>query len=46
MMKEMKSSFFGNSFKSMLSFFVKQEEVLEEDLNEIIEIIKSNAVKN
>ena len=45
-MKEMKSSFFGNSFKSMLSFFVKQEEVLEEDLNEIIEIIKSNAVKN
>ncbi len=45
-MKEMKSSFFGNSFKSMLSFFVKQEEVSEEDLNEIIEIIKSNAVKN
>ena len=44
-MKEVKSSFFGNSLKSMLSFFVKQEEVSEEDLKEIIEMINSNTVK-
>ena len=44
-MKEVKSSFFGNSLKSMLSFFVKQEEVSEEDLKEIIELINSNTVK-
>lgn len=41
-MKEVKSSFFGNSLKSMLSFFVKQEEVSEEDLKEIMEMINSN----
>jgi predicted transcriptional regulator len=44
-MKEVKSSFFGNSLKSMLSFFVKQEEVSEEELKEIIEMINSNTVK-
>lgn len=44
-MKEVKSSFFGNSLKSMLSFFVKQEEVSEEDLKEIMEMINSNTVK-
>lgn len=40
-MKEMKSTFFGNSLKSMLSFFAKQEEVSEKDLQEIMEMIKS-----
>ena len=40
-MKEVKSTFFGNSLKSMLSFFAKQEEVSEKDLQEIMEIIKS-----
>ena len=44
-MKEVKSSFFGNSLKSMLSFFVKQEEVSEEELKEIMEMINSNTVK-
>ena len=39
-MKEVKSTFFGNSLKSMLSFFAKQEEVSEEDLKEIMELIK------
>lgn len=39
-MKEVKSTFFGNSMKSMLSFFAKQEEVSEEDLQEIMELIK------
>ena len=40
-MKEVKSTFFGNSLKSMLSFFAKQEEVSEKDLQEIMEMIKS-----
>lgn len=39
-MKEVKSTFFGNSLKSMLSFFAKQEEVSEEDLREIMDLIK------
>ena len=39
-MKEVKSTFFGNSLKSMLSYFAKQEEVSEEDLQEIMEMIK------
>ena len=40
-MKEVKSTFFGNSLKSMLSFFAKQEEVSEKDVQEIMEMIKS-----
>lgn len=40
-MKEVKSTFFGNSLKSMLSFFAKQEDVSEEDLAEIVELIKN-----
>ena len=40
-MKEVKITFFGNSLKSMLSFFAKQEEVSEKDLQEIMEMIKS-----
>ena len=40
-LKEVKSTFFGNSLKSMLSFFAKQEEVSEKDLQEIMEMIKS-----
>ncbi len=39
-MKEVKSTFFGNSLKSMLSFFARQEEVSEEELKEIVEMIK------
>ena len=39
-MKEVKSTFFGNSLKSMLSFFAKQEEVSEEELREIVAMIK------
>ncbi|MBQ6964171.1 MAG: BlaI/MecI/CopY family transcriptional regulator [Bacteroidaceae bacterium] len=40
-MKEVKSTFFAGSFKSMLSFFAKQEEVSEEDLKEIVELINN-----
>ncbi|MBR6201427.1 MAG: BlaI/MecI/CopY family transcriptional regulator, partial [Bacteroidaceae bacterium] len=39
-MKEVKSTFFGNSLKSMLSFFARQEEVSEEELKEIVEMIQ------
>ena len=39
-MKEVKSTFFAGSLKSMLSYFAKQEEVSEEDLQEIMELIK------
>ena len=38
-MKEVKSTFFSGSLKSMLSFFAKQEEISEEDLKEIIALI-------
>ncbi len=40
-MKEVKSTFFAGSLKSMLSFFAKQEEVSEKDLQDIMEMIKS-----
>ena len=40
-MKEVKSTFFAGSLKSMLSFFAKQEEVSEKDLQEIMEMIKN-----
>ena len=40
-MKEVKSTFFAGSLKSMLSYFAKQEEVSEKDLQEIMEMIKS-----
>ena len=39
-MKEVKTTLFKGSFKSMLSFFVEQEKVSEEDLREILEVIK------
>lgn len=42
-MKEVKSTFFAGSFKSMLSFFAKQEEVSEEDLQEIMELINKRS---
>ena len=40
-MKEVKSTFFAGSLKSMLSFFARQEEVSEEDLRKILSLIKS-----
>ncbi len=39
-MKEVKSTFFAGSLKSMLSYFAQHEEVSEEDLQEIMEMIK------
>ena len=40
-MKEVKTTFFAGSFKSMLSFFAQQEEVSDEDLQEIMELINN-----
>lgn len=42
-MKEVKSTFFAGSLKSMLSFFASQEEVSEEDLQEIMALIKKGS---
>ncbi|MBQ0020640.1 MAG: BlaI/MecI/CopY family transcriptional regulator [Bacteroidales bacterium] len=38
-MKEVKDSFFGGSFKSLISFFAKEEELTDEELQEIISLI-------
>ena len=42
-MKEVKSTFFAGSLKSMLSFFASQEEVSEEDLQDIMALIKKGS---
>jgi len=39
-MEEVKDDFFGNSFKSMFSFFVREEHLTVEDIQELIEQIK------
>ena len=40
-MRDVKNSLFAGSLKSMLSYFAQQEEVSEEDLEEIIALVKS-----
>lgn len=42
-MKEVKSTFFGNSMKNMLHFFAQNEETSNEDLEEIINMISRRA---
>lgn len=39
-MEEVKDDFFGNSFKSMFSFFVREEHLTSEDIQELINQIK------
>lgn len=34
--------YFRNSYKEMVSFFVKEEKLSKEELNEIVEMIKNN----
>ena len=41
-MKEVKTTFFAGSLKSMLSFFAKQEDVSKEDLEEIWALIENH----
>jgi predicted transcriptional regulator len=41
-MKDIVSQYFNNSYPSMLAYFAKEQKISESELNEIIEIIKSN----
>ena len=38
-MKDVKNSFFGGSLKSMLSYFVREENLSEEDIKELLSLI-------
>ena len=40
-MKDIVSQYFDNSYPRMLAFFAKEENLTEEELNEIVNIIKS-----
>lgn len=40
-----KKRFFGNSFPKMMAYFAKSEDLSEEELSELIEVIKSNKSK-
>ena len=40
-MKEVKNTFFGGSFASLVSFFAKDEQLSDEEVSEIMEIIKN-----
>ena len=41
-MKDVKDSFFGGSAKSLVNFFVKEEEISESELQELLEMIKED----
>ncbi|ASU33714.1 BlaI/MecI/CopY family transcriptional regulator [Mucilaginibacter xinganensis] len=40
-MKDIVSQYFDNSYPSMLAFFAKEQKITEEELNEIVNLIKS-----
>ena len=40
-MKDIVSQYFGNSYPRMLAFFAKEQNLSEEELKEIIKLIKS-----
>ena len=44
-MEEVKDDFFGNSFKSMFSFFVREEHLTAEEIQELIDQIKEEEKK-
>ena len=39
-MKEVKNTFFGGSFMSLISFFAEKEDLSKEEINQLITIIK------
>jgi predicted transcriptional regulator len=41
-MKDIVSQYFDNSYPSMLAFFAKQQNISEEELNDIVNLIKTN----
>jgi predicted transcriptional regulator len=44
-MAEVKDDFFGNSFKTMFSFFVKEEHLTTEEIEELLNQIKEEEKK-
>jgi predicted transcriptional regulator len=40
-MDEVKDNFFGGSAKSLVSFFAEEDELTQEDINEILTILKN-----
>ena len=44
-MKEVKKSFFGGSLHSLISFFVKEENIPDEELEEILSLIDKGTEK-
>ena len=45
-MNQVKSTFFGGSVKSLISFFAQEEKMSDEDLEEILSLIKKWEKKN
>ncbi len=43
-MEEVKDDFFGNSFKSMFSFFVKEEHISADDIKELLKLMEEDAL--
>ena len=41
-MNQVKSTFFGGSVKSLISFFAKEEKLSDEDLQEIVSLIQNS----
>ena len=41
-MKEVKNSFFGGSVKSMLSYFVQEENLSEDEIKELLDLIHNS----
>lgn len=44
-LENIKKKFFGNSFPKMMAYFAKEENLTEEDISELIEVIKTNKSK-
>jgi predicted transcriptional regulator len=40
-MREVKNTFFGGSFASLVSFFAKEEQLSTEEIDEILSILKN-----
>ena len=43
-MEEVKDDFFGKSFKSMFSFFVKEEHISADDIRELLKLMEEDAL--
>jgi predicted transcriptional regulator len=41
-LRDVKDTMFGSSVKKMLSFFVQNEDISDEELQEILELINEN----